>query len=48
MAHNLSGMDDTARCIASTPGDMRDRARMLLNHGQGRRHVRLVSEPASR
>src|SRR5579884_671592 len=28
-------MDDTAGCIASTPGDMARYARMLLNHGQG-------------
>jgi D-alanyl-D-alanine carboxypeptidase len=28
-------MDDTAGCIASTPGDMARYARMLLNHGKG-------------
>ena len=28
-------MDDTAGCIASTPGDMARYARMLLNRGQG-------------
>ena len=36
-------MDDTAGCIASTPGDMARYARMLLNNGQGP-HVRIVSE----
>jgi D-alanyl-D-alanine carboxypeptidase len=36
-------MDDTAGCIASTPGDMARYARMLLNHGQGP-HGRIVSE----
>jgi D-alanyl-D-alanine carboxypeptidase len=36
-------MDDTAGCIASTPGDMARYARMLLNHGQGPRS-RIVSE----
>lgn len=36
-------MDDTAGCIASTPGDMARYARMLLNHGQGP-HERIVSE----
>ncbi len=36
-------MDDTAGCIASTPGDMARYARMLLNHGQGP-HKRIVSE----
>jgi CubicO group peptidase (beta-lactamase class C family) len=36
-------MDDTAGCIASTPGDMARYARMLLNHGQGPRG-RIVSE----
>ena len=36
-------MDDTAGCIASTPGDMARYARMLLNHGQGP-HGRVVSE----
>ena len=35
-------MDDTAGCIASTPGDMARYARMLLNHGQGP-HGRIVS-----
>lgn len=28
-------MDDTAGCVASTPGDMARYARMLLNHGKG-------------
>ncbi len=36
-------MDDTAGCIASTPGDMARYARMLLNRGQGP-HRRIVSE----
>ena len=36
-------MDDTAGCIASTPGDMARYARMLLNQGQGP-HGRIVSE----
>jgi hypothetical protein len=36
-------MDDTAGCIASTPGDMTRYARMLLNHGQAP-HGRIVSE----
>ena len=36
-------MDDTAGCIASTPGDMARYARVLLNHGQGP-HGRIVSE----
>jgi D-alanyl-D-alanine carboxypeptidase len=36
-------MDDTAGCIASTPGNMARYARMLLNHGQGP-HARIVSE----
>jgi CubicO group peptidase (beta-lactamase class C family) len=36
-------MDDTAGCIASTPGDMARYARMLLNHGQGPQK-RMVSE----
>jgi D-alanyl-D-alanine carboxypeptidase len=36
-------MDDTAGCIASTPGDMARYARMLLNHGQGPQG-RVVSE----
>jgi CubicO group peptidase (beta-lactamase class C family) len=36
-------MDDTAGCIASTPGDMARYARMLLNHGQGPKR-RIVSE----
>ncbi|MGC2389780.1 MAG: serine hydrolase domain-containing protein [Candidatus Acidiferrum sp.] len=36
-------MDDTAGCIASTPGDMARYARMLLNHGQAPRG-RIVSE----
>jgi D-alanyl-D-alanine carboxypeptidase len=36
-------MDDTAGCIASTPGDMARYTRMLLNHGQGP-HGRIVSE----
>jgi D-alanyl-D-alanine carboxypeptidase len=36
-------MDNTAGCIASTPGDMARYARMLLNHGQGP-HGRIVSE----
>ena len=36
-------MDDTAGCIASTPGDMARYARMLLNHGQGPQG-RIVSE----
>jgi D-alanyl-D-alanine carboxypeptidase len=36
-------MDDTAGCIASTPGDMARYARMLLNHGQGP-HGHIVSE----
>jgi D-alanyl-D-alanine carboxypeptidase len=36
-------MDDTAGCIASTPGDMARYARMLLNHGQGP-NKRIVSE----
>lgn len=36
-------MDDTAGCIASTPGDMARYLRMLLNHGQGP-HKRIVSE----
>lgn len=36
-------MDDTAGCIASTPGDMARYARMLLNRGQGP-HGRIVSE----
>jgi len=36
-------MDDTAGCIASTPGDMARYSRMLLNHGQGT-HKRIVSE----
>lgn len=36
-------MDDTAGCIASTPGDMARYARMLLNRGQGPNN-RIVSE----
>jgi CubicO group peptidase (beta-lactamase class C family) len=36
-------MDDTAGCIASTPGDMARYARMLLNRGQGPNR-RIVSE----
>ena len=36
-------MDDTAGCIASTPGDMARYLRMLLNHGQGPKS-RIVSE----
>lgn len=36
-------MDDTAGCIASTPGDMARYARMLLNRGQGP-NTRIVSE----
>lgn len=36
-------MDDTAGCVASTPGDMARYARMLLNHGQAP-HKRIVSE----
>lgn len=36
-------MDDTAGCIASTPGDMARYARMLLNRGQGPKG-RIVSE----
>ncbi len=36
-------MDDTAGCIASTPGDMARYGRMLLNRGQGP-HKRIVSE----
>jgi D-alanyl-D-alanine carboxypeptidase len=36
-------MDDTAGCIASTPGDMARYLRMLLNRGQGPRS-RIVSE----
>lgn len=36
-------MDDTAGCIASTPGDMAKYARMLANRGQGP-HGRIVSE----
>ena len=36
-------MDDTAGCIASTPGDMAKYARMLANHGREPR-ARLVSE----
>ncbi len=36
-------MDDTAGCIASTPGDMARYARMLLNHGQAS-HKHIVSE----
>lgn len=36
-------MDNTAGCIASTPGDMARYARMLLNHGKGP-HGRIVSE----
>jgi D-alanyl-D-alanine carboxypeptidase len=36
-------MDDTAGCIASTPGDMARYSRMLVNHGQGP-HGRIVSE----
>jgi CubicO group peptidase (beta-lactamase class C family) len=36
-------MDNSAGCIASTPGDMARYARMLLNHGQGP-HGRIVSE----
>ena len=36
-------MDDTAGCIASTPGDMAKYARMLANHGQGPKG-RIVSE----
>jgi D-alanyl-D-alanine carboxypeptidase len=36
-------MDDTAGCIASTPGDMAIYARMLLNRGQGP-NGRIVSE----
>ena len=36
-------MDDTAGCIASTPGDMARYARMLLNHGQGP-NKRIISE----
>jgi CubicO group peptidase (beta-lactamase class C family) len=36
-------MDDTAGCIASTPGDMARYLRMLLNRGQGP-HGRIVTE----
>ena len=36
-------MDDTAGCIASTPGDMARYARMLLNHGEAPQG-RIVSE----
>ncbi len=36
-------MDDTAGCIASTPGDMARYARMLLNRGQAP-NARIVSE----
>ena len=36
-------MDDTAGCIASTPGDMARYARMLLNRGKGPKG-RIVSE----
>jgi len=36
-------MDDTAGCIASTPGDMARYLRMLLNRGKGP-HGRIVSE----
>lgn len=36
-------MDNSAGCIASTPGDMARYARMLLNHGQGPQG-RIVSE----
>ena len=36
-------MDDTAGCIASTPGDMARYARMMLNRGQGP-EKRIVSE----
>jgi CubicO group peptidase (beta-lactamase class C family) len=36
-------MDDTAGCIASTPGDMAKYARMLANHGVGPKG-RIVSE----
>lgn len=36
-------MDDTAGCIASTPGDMARYSRMLLNRGQGP-NGRIVSE----
>jgi D-alanyl-D-alanine carboxypeptidase len=36
-------MDDTAGCIASTPGDMARYLRMLLNRGQGS-NGRIVSE----
>jgi CubicO group peptidase (beta-lactamase class C family) len=36
-------MDDTAGCIASTPGDMARYARMLLNHGLSP-NKRIVSE----
>ena len=36
-------MDDTAGCIASTPGDMARYARMLLNRGQGPKS-RIISE----
>ncbi|MGB7137736.1 MAG: serine hydrolase domain-containing protein [Acidobacteriaceae bacterium] len=36
-------MDDTAGCIASTPGDMALYARMLLNRGKGA-NSRIVSE----
>jgi len=36
-------MDDTAGCIASTPGDMARYARMLVNRGQGS-NKRIVSE----
>ena len=36
-------MDDTAGCIASTPGDMAKYARMLANHGTGPKG-RIVSE----
>jgi D-alanyl-D-alanine carboxypeptidase len=36
-------MDDTAGCIASTPGDMARYLRMLLNRGQGP-HGRVVTE----
>ncbi len=40
-------MDDTAGCIASTPGDMARYARMLLNHGQGP-SARIVSQDSFR
>lgn len=37
-------MDDTAGCIASTPGDMARYGRMLLNHGNGPKNRILSAE----